>query len=1186
MTPVSPAQGSKPTYYIARDRSSYVDGLLHSMPAVGWFGLVVGIGIGGWNKCSVLPHAPRQRWSKGHDLCENRCPTTDPDNQALIMASFGKISNSLIQGTNENTFALASINFDFSLLSIAAPTEYAAVGTALAHSRRENAENGSLHRTARKLGALFEGVVPQVPHLVSAYGERASEIMKHPGLNPSGNFDKHGPFAAFVGADASSIWAAATSGGPSIAIHLLGCLLARSFNDPTKSISALVELVSERQKLIRSDGDKFCSTATQMAALMAAQQSIERDELQQWDASARAWLQTADSAMEKEYIQLKLILKNVSLPVTSGNSLYDKVIRAWKQAMCGLECLLKGESQSVTDGSILLAISAWHLYPNLLVLGRESKNVHFGDRAIQSSGLLTVGITNAQGSKGAKEGIYWSMALSHYRYYGRALNAVGGIDYRLTIDQLHLAALGSLLGSWKVPRDEVRPAAKWLVALEGCLSRTKKSLGCPPWLAILAKAAKDVLDVDSQRPNDTLRLVEFGQRRGTDLLCPRSQPCLPWFGLRFSHIVDALAAETPRQCAVKYLRSIAKAGNLRYDEALITVITNIPADKTKSLHQYFTANTPDDTHMDTSVADINDLPDLEDDYGPSARTDKAKSKRINNDVGHSQESSVNSGLLSHQEWSATFMHGKYDPSPTAYRRRMESIPDYRANLPQQEIDTNSSTFRSRPQKVEGLRSDMLTTPGPGYLHTPLRYTDLELSHNILPGLLFDSDALLPDGLTWFPSRQVWFEKFMGDLNGTIRMWLARGRAVDECDNFTKKVRSLQSGTTAKLLDMERATQFLDEGGELEPRLVWQYLDGADPYEPDSAVKEVLGLMRTEREQFGVTVKSLRSLEMATGIYNGLDGATISSSIVERGLYDAKWAMTGRYSPVTRSMVFSCIAMMETGKISLDAQRLEQVIALSSGNSLFVSTRLLTDPYVEVAESSVTRIVGNIGRHGLNLLIPPAASPLIRPLSTSYRAVTYAPFNGRREDNFKGTTLHMSFTSHKFPLDYGVTGIADHQVFFVESVISIHDSGQWVADLDTLEAFRISNEHRMRIPRRRQNKTCTHPNDILGSVLDGITSIDTWEEVLDTSSGVNIVRAHKNWPARLAASVMISKTRTMVKDSEEMDGEDLGASESEEVLKHERFSILENGDDVCWVCLHRRLSKMSSMSTAGPFYIIA
>lgn len=462
----------------------------------------------------------------------------------------------------------------------------------------------------------------------------------------------------------------------------------------------------------------------------------------------------------------------------------------------------------------------------------------------------------------------------------------------------------------------------------------------------------------------------------------------------------------------------------------------------------------------------------------------------------------------------------------------------------------------------------------------------EGSYNALGGLMGDCDALLPDGLGWFPSSPVRFSKFIGEPKGTIRLWLAQGRAVDECNKFTEKVQSLQAGARTELLDIETAIQLLSEGGGVEPLLVWQYLNGADPYEPDSTIKELLGLMRTEREQFGVTVKSLRSLEVATDIYGGLDGATISSSLVERGLYDAKWAVEGRNSSLTRPMVFSCIAMMETGKISLEAQRLEQVIALSSGNSLFVSTRLLADPYDEVAESCVTRIVGNVGRPGVNLLIPPAASPLTRSLSTSYRAVTYAPFNGQREDNFKGTTLHLSFTSHKFPLDYGVTGIVDHQVFFVESVISVHDRGQWVADLNTLEAFRISNENRMRIPRRRQKTPCTHPKETRNSLLDGITSIDTWEEVLDTCPGVNIVRAHRNWPARLPASVMLSETRTMLKDSEEMDSEDLGASESEEGLKHERYSILENGDNLCWVCLHRRLSKSSRISTQGPFYIIA
>lgn len=40
----------------------------------------------------------------------------------------------------------------------------------------ENAEDGPLHRTARKLGALFEQILPPIKTLIKAYGVRVSEI--------------------------------------------------------------------------------------------------------------------------------------------------------------------------------------------------------------------------------------------------------------------------------------------------------------------------------------------------------------------------------------------------------------------------------------------------------------------------------------------------------------------------------------------------------------------------------------------------------------------------------------------------------------------------------------------------------------------------------------------------------------------------------------------------------------------------------------------------------------------------------------------------------------------------------------------------------------------------------------------------------------------------------------------------
>ncbi|KAK6854655.1 hypothetical protein PG995_009748 [Apiospora arundinis] len=249
------------------------------------------------------------------------------------MASFGKLNTSLIQGVNENTLALANLNFDFSLFKVQAPTEFQEIGPALAEKRRQNAEGGTSHQTARKLGALFESLVPSVPGVIAAYGRRVTQIMRKPDANPSGSTARHGPFADFVGADATGIWAAATSGQASISIHLLACMLARTFSDPAEAVSVWVELVDDRKKEIMASNAHSTLSIADIAALNASSQQVTREELRLWDASARAWLQTANFAMRKEHVQLKLIINNLSIPVMAGASLYASVTKAWTQAL-------------------------------------------------------------------------------------------------------------------------------------------------------------------------------------------------------------------------------------------------------------------------------------------------------------------------------------------------------------------------------------------------------------------------------------------------------------------------------------------------------------------------------------------------------------------------------------------------------------------------------------------------------------------------------------------------------------------------------------------------------------------------------------------------------------------------------------------------------------------------------------
>ena len=254
------------------------------------------------------------------------------------MSTIGRLTNAITSATNETTLALASINFDFSLMKIDAPKEFHVFGASLSQQRRNEAEEGFTHKTARRLGALFEPLVPATPKLIEAYGTRASEIATSPNVNPKGN-PNDGPFEAFIGADGTSLWAAATSlssdakAHAPLAIHLLACILARAFK-AEEAISTWVELVRASRQEIETNIDSEPQT---LSACMAARHDITREQLALWDASARSWLRSADEAKKLQRTQLQLVVNNLHLEFAHRDSTYETVTDVWRYAMMGLE---------------------------------------------------------------------------------------------------------------------------------------------------------------------------------------------------------------------------------------------------------------------------------------------------------------------------------------------------------------------------------------------------------------------------------------------------------------------------------------------------------------------------------------------------------------------------------------------------------------------------------------------------------------------------------------------------------------------------------------------------------------------------------------------------------------------------------------------------------------------------------
>ena len=483
----------------------------------------------------------------------------------MYTMSLGKLANSLVSVTNENTVALVNAKVELSLFRCEPLAEFLPIGKALTPSRKKEAETGDIHRTASILGFLFNDTLPDTPALTKAFGNRVSEILSHPDINPQGTTD-HGPFQPFIGADGTSIWAAATSGDASIGVLLLACLLANNF-DAKVAIATWVELIDERKTHIESQrgNRKILNPHT----LVAAECEISREEIARWDASVRSWLRRADLFMRRQKTQFALIAENLMVPQPTGRSVLENVSIVWRQAMEVMEGLLSNISQDVDDRAILLGIPAWHLYPDLLVLRDGNKKVEFKDPQIPSSAVLTLGTEYKQRSSG--DYVRWSLALSHLRFYGDPVpvRSKEGLS-RVPFSQLWLFALGVLYRQWNIRVSDMTRASEWFAHVGNKL-RSVSADGSPElsWLLKLCSAASSMMGHGHEEM--ALRLVKYGWRRGTNFLGTDGLNVhTPFFGLCNPVTIKALHQTSAWECGIDFIRQHLSLLKWTPDSAIIS----------------------------------------------------------------------------------------------------------------------------------------------------------------------------------------------------------------------------------------------------------------------------------------------------------------------------------------------------------------------------------------------------------------------------------------------------------------------------------------------------------------------------------------------------------------------------------------------------------------------------------------
>ncbi|KAK4443749.1 hypothetical protein QBC34DRAFT_498795 [Podospora aff. communis PSN243] len=483
-----------------------------------------------------------------------------------MASTLGRFTASFLTPTQETTLALASLNFDFSLFKVQAPDEYLALGSCLSDERRNLAEAGSHHVTARKLGALFRSKLPAVPNLIRSYGNRVSEIAK----STTATTGPENPALKSVlgnklGIDGTSIWAAATSGTEALC----------------EAISIWAEIVeSRKQELSDKKNGEF-----EYSELAAINTTLSRDQLAEWDSSARAWLRTADKCKLKEQTQLRLIIDNLDATVSPGSGTYESVVTAWVSSMKIVDNLVQGVPQSIYEGAALIGISSWHLYPDMLIYQPGLHEIHQRDPLIRQGGLLTVGLDSSPTSS---QGVSWALPLAKLRYYGDPVTVQRTFNLQnqhVSFEQLALVILGGLAKQW--PDDDNDRLTTVCTYYKKLWSWTQR---LPPfskggtdvvsplgllWAKHLAYGASKFLALSGEPKQSAVRLMEFGLRRCSEFLNTDSGPVTLYeqlLGLsELDNFLSVMKGDSEAQ--IRYIRDFMRTfrslGKRTNDELLI-----------------------------------------------------------------------------------------------------------------------------------------------------------------------------------------------------------------------------------------------------------------------------------------------------------------------------------------------------------------------------------------------------------------------------------------------------------------------------------------------------------------------------------------------------------------------------------------------------------------------------------------
>lgn len=863
----------------------------------------------------------------------------------------------------------------------------------------------------------------------------------------------------------------------------------------------------------------------------------------------------------------------MGIPIKNCLSSYDTIMNTWKEAMATMDSLVSGMPQSVQSGATLLGLASWHLYPDMSVKGLTE--VQQKDHLIRPGGIVTFGLSWENPEKDG--GVRWSMPLSHLRYYGRAIESTRVVDAkssRVSFPELVQVALGSLTGHWGPYFEDRISASGAIIAVHNELLRVEmirktasrgsgsrpendkpqkvsdsgvnesSNILIPPWLSFLSRHAEMSISSTSEIQNDLQRLFALGQRRCAAFLAKDLPP--PLFGLTDPQTIITLISSTEEK--IEFLREMASYFTDDPDEMIIRYNPpGRPQIYEKLRYEYATL-----------------LPQRSGSRGfAHKRWILSSSEFFPESWAVKRSMEV---LQENREPCGVLFHGAIAPLPWTQEARNSSLT--KLNL----SPTRVSSEWKNPGATSLWGSDIAdltirasnqpsTNTSAGTYLNFVWNTSQQLFHpDQLKGhVQRDLHPKTRQGFQEtenvshpFPGESCHYQFIYGDPNTAAIFKRNSFRQTSELTPIGIRA-TPQKKTPPTEIPMERVLQLLRHQ-KLNISLL-----AAEILRVDNIGDESVGHgEQTSQKPFKFS-DSLRALEAASVLYENISNATVHLEVTTRSLASTSWAKYFRSKGhIDRISALSAISYFETGLLDLDPSDFDRVFELSSGNSLFVMDNLLRDPWDSHPQKIISRVIGNVGKPGLCLLISPVKPEMKEPVLEQWSVINHREFDGKLEGDFGYTSLQLSLTGYELPVNRN-HGSRVQEASYVEAIVSVHDQGEWVADVNILN----NESYLWRAPPR-----CSHANpaDWASTGIGTLISVDNWNELIDPPKHIAIARATGSWLARTAlTAVGLQMGRIVILTPEVIDQ--------------------QNDRKLCWSCISSIITGNRAVDNQAKILII-